>query len=87
MNNNNNLYLYVFFRTFSGELEVASAKNVILYTTLSNKSLDRDCGLVGLLVVTNFKLTFLTCEKDQVNHINSNEIFHFHQIFARFFFL
>lgn len=51
---------------FTGELEVASAKNVILYTTLSNKSQDRENGLCGLLVVTNFKLSFLTSDNEQV---------------------
>lgn len=50
----------------SGELEVARAKNVILYTTLSNKGQDRDNGLCGLLVVTNFKLSFLTNDNEQV---------------------
>lgn len=55
---------------FSGELEVASAKNVILYTTLSNKSHDRENGLCGLLVVTNFKLSFLTSDIDQVGSVN-----------------
>lgn len=51
----------------SGELEVASAKNVVLYTTLINKRRDRDDGILGLLVVTNFKLSFLTGNNDQVH--------------------
>ena len=51
-------------------MEVARAKNVILYTTLSNKSQDRELnGLCGLLVVTNFKLSFLTQDNEQVNTI------------------
>lgn len=57
---------------FLGELEVASAKNVILYTTLSNKRHGRDNGLIGLLVVTNFKLSFLTGDKDQVKNYSFN---------------
>lgn len=55
--------------SFAGELEVASAKNVVLYTTLSHKSQDRENGLCGLLVVTNFKLSFLTSNNDQVCYI------------------
>lgn len=56
------------FNFISGELEVARAKNVILYTTLSNKSQDRELnGLCGLLVVTNFKLSFLTSDNEQVS--------------------
>lgn len=51
----------------SGELEVASAKNVVLYTTLTNKRRDRDDGILGLLVITNFKLSFLTGNNDQVD--------------------
>lgn len=48
---------------------MASAKNVILYTTLTNKRRDKDDtknGISGLLVVTNFKLSFLTANNDQV---------------------
>ncbi|XP_031617006.1 myotubularin-related protein 10-B [Contarinia nasturtii] len=52
-------------KLLTGELEVATAKNVILYTTLSNKSQDRENGLCGLLVVTNFKLSFLTSDNEQ----------------------
>lgn len=50
----------------SGELEVASAKNVVLYTTLTNKRRNPDDGIIGLLVVTNFKLSYLACNNDQV---------------------
>lgn len=57
---------------FAGELEVASAKNVILYTTLSNKSQDRENGLCGLLVVTNFKLSFLTSDSEQVRNAHTH---------------
>lgn len=45
---------------------MASAKNVVQYTTLTNKRRDRDDGINGLLVVTNFKLSFLTGKDDQV---------------------
>lgn len=48
-------------------MEVASAKNVILYTTLSNKHQERENGLIGVLVLTNFKLSFLTNDNDQKN--------------------
>lgn len=64
--NSVNLFLF-HFRFYSGELEVARAKNVILYTTLSNKSQERELnGLCGLLVMTNFKLSFLTQDNEQV---------------------
>lgn len=60
-------FLFFHFRFYSGELEVARAKNVILYTTLSNKSQERELnGLCGLLVITNFKLSFLTQDNEQV---------------------
>lgn len=45
---------------------MARAKNVALYTTLSNKRQDQENSLVGLLVVTNFKVSFLTNDNDQV---------------------
>lgn len=46
---------------------MASAKNVILYTGLSNKKGQEEENCVcGLLVVTNFKLSFLTKDDDQV---------------------
>lgn len=52
---------------FSGELEVARARNVILHTSLSsNKGQDRDNGLCGSLIVTNFKLSFITNDNEQV---------------------
>lgn len=51
---------------FAGEHEVESAKNVMLHTSLSKKRYDRDNGISGRLVVTNFKLTFLSGENDQV---------------------
>lgn len=61
------LFGFVVFSLSLGELEVARAKNVILYTTLSNKSQERELnGLCGLLVVTNFKLSFLTHDNEQV---------------------
>lgn len=44
---------------------MASARNVILYSTLSNTSQDRNFGSIGLLVVTNFKLTFVSYENHQ----------------------
>lgn len=50
----------------AGELEVASAKNVLLYTGLSNKGQEEENSLCGLLFVTNFKLSFLTNENDEV---------------------
>lgn len=59
-------HFYCFY-SISGELEVASAKNVILYTTLSNKHQERENGLIGVLVLTNFKLSFLTNDNDQKN--------------------
>lgn len=41
-----------------GELEVANARNVLLYTT--SGKISNDDGFYGLLCVTNFKLSFLT---------------------------
>lgn len=41
------------------------AKNVFLYTTQSYKRQDRDNGLLGVLFITNFKLSFLPSDKDQ----------------------
>lgn len=57
----------------TGELEVASAKNVVLYTSLSNKGQEEESCLCGLLVVTNFKLTFLTKDDDQVRNGNCHK--------------
>lgn len=47
-----------------GELEVTSAENVQLYPS-PNKS-PRDLVCTGLLVVTNFKLTFITTGTTEV---------------------
>lgn len=65
-----NSFEYFHFYNLSGELEVASAKNVVLCTTLMNKRRDRDDGIIGLLVVTNFKLSFLTGSTEQVKNEN-----------------
>lgn len=45
---------------FIGELEVATARNVLLYTPTSK--IKDDNGIPGLLVITNFKLSFLSIE-------------------------
>lgn len=74
---------------FSGELEVARAKNVILYTTLSNKGQDRDNGLCGLLVVTNFKLSFLSSDNEQVRmalHLYGYQYLDYNRSFLSSFF-
>lgn len=55
----------IIVKSFSGELNVACAKNVFLYTTQSYKRQDRENGLLGVLFITNFKLSFLPIEKDQ----------------------
>lgn len=60
---------------YTGELEVASAKNVVLYTSLSNKGQEEESCLCGLLVVTNFKLSFLTRDDDQVRNLNCHRKF------------
>lgn len=55
---------------------MASAKNVVLYTTLTtSKRRERDDGVVGLLVVTNFKLSFLTGNNDQQNITYQGNLF------------
>lgn len=53
---------------YAGELEVQRAKNAVLYSTLTktSKMNERDNGTTGLLVVTNFRLSFLTSNNDQV---------------------
>lgn len=56
----------IFEFRFIGELEVARARNVMLYTPTSK--LKDDNGIPGLLVVTNFKLSFLSI--DDVSTIN-----------------
>lgn len=38
---------------------------MFLYTTQSYKRQDRDNGLLGVLFITNFKLSFLPSDKDQ----------------------
>lgn len=79
MHNKTN-YIFFFFQSFFieilqfyianfillGEQEVQSARNVVLYTSLLNKKNDQNNGITGLLVVTNFKLTFLSNKSDQV---------------------
>lgn len=52
---------------FSGELVATSARNVILHSSLEDKSKDVENGVYGLLVLTNFKLSFLTNDDNQVN--------------------
>lgn len=42
-----------------------SVKNVFLYTTQSYKRQDRENGLLGVLFITNFKLSFIPIDKDQ----------------------
>lgn len=44
-----------------GEIEVARAKNVILIPPGIKKSPNTN-GLIGLLVVTNFRISFITIE-------------------------
>lgn len=48
-----------------GELEVTRASRVVLYPPVTNKE-DAGAGKEGLLVVTNFKLSFITVEDSQV---------------------
>lgn len=52
---------------FPGELVATLARNVILHSLLEDKSKDVENGVYGLLVLTNFKLSFLTNDNDQVN--------------------
>lgn len=58
---------YIIYICFSGELVATSARNVILHSSLEDKSKDVENGVYGLLVLTNFKLSFLTNDNDQVN--------------------
>lgn len=53
-----NVYVQKSLCFCSGELEVANARNVLLYTT--SGKISNDDGIYGLLCVTNFKLSFLT---------------------------
>lgn len=66
--------IYICVYSFPGELNVACAKNVFLYTTQSYKRQDRENGLLGVLFITNFKLSFLPIEKDQ-NSIYQDNVF------------
>lgn len=68
---NNFAFFVLLFLRFSsisiaGELEVTRARNVILNATLIKKQHERDNGDVGLLVVTNFKLSFITQQNIKV---------------------
>ncbi|GAB0098510.1 myotubularin-related protein 10-B [Sergentomyia squamirostris] len=48
----------------NGELEVVRANRVVLYPPVTNKN-DASAGKEGVLVVTNFKLSFITVEDSQ----------------------
>lgn len=59
-----------FICVLAGELEVVRARNVILFAPLTKY----EKGVLGLLVVTNFKLSFLSVESSEVSVllINNN---------------
>uniref|UniRef100_A0A1B0D6B3 Uncharacterized protein n=1 Tax=Phlebotomus papatasi TaxID=29031 RepID=A0A1B0D6B3_PHLPP len=58
-----------------GELEVTRASRVVLYPPVTNKE-DAGAGKEGLLVVTNFKLSFITLEDSQsANFVYQENIF------------
>lgn len=59
--------VYKLINLRTGELEVTSAENVQLYPS-PNKS-PRDLVCTGLLVVTNFKLSFISTDTTEVSHI------------------
>lgn len=54
------------FHVFAGELVAITVKNVVLHTSLESKK-QLDNGVCGLLVLTNFKLSFVSNESDKVN--------------------
>lgn len=51
---------------YTGELVVISAKNVALQSPLESKSNEINHDVYGLLVLTNFKLSFVTNATNQV---------------------
>ncbi|XP_059614071.1 myotubularin-related protein 10-B isoform X2 [Phlebotomus argentipes] len=58
-----------------GELEVARATQVVLHPPVTNKN-DSSAGKMGLLVVTNFKLSFISVEDSQsANFVYQENIF------------
>uniref|UniRef100_A0A6B2ECL4 Putative phosphatidylinositol 3-phosphate 3-phosphatase myotubularin mtm1 n=1 Tax=Phlebotomus kandelakii TaxID=1109342 RepID=A0A6B2ECL4_9DIPT len=62
-------------RLLAGEQEVASASLVVLHPPVTNKD-DANTGLKGRLVVTNFKLSFITLEDSQsANFVYQENIF------------
>lgn len=50
-----------------GEIEACRAERVLLCSPLASKDTD-DEGDEGLLVITNFKLSFVTTDEAQVSH-------------------
>lgn len=53
---------------------VITAKNVILHLSLESKSKDVENGVNGLLVLTNFKLSFLSNDGEQVNIVSNLKV-------------
>lgn len=54
-------------KMLQGEIEACRAERVLLCPPLASKDLDEDIGVEGLLVITNFKLTFITNDELQVS--------------------
>lgn len=51
-----------------GEIEACRAKDVLLCSSLAGKEQhNNEAGTEGLLVITNFKLSFITYEDSQVS--------------------
>lgn len=60
-------------KLLSGELEVARARNVLLFSPTSK--IKDDNGIPGVLVITNFKLSFLSFDDSDASSVYQDNVF------------